>query len=72
MVEGLIYLHSHNIVHRDMTLANLLLTKNMSVVSLVWTLIKSTLGWGWDYYGLCVEANLFVASYLFRKLVISA
>ncbi|XP_046395457.1 serine/threonine-protein kinase PLK4 [Ischnura elegans] len=31
VVEGLLYLHSHNILHRDMTLANLLLTKDMQV-----------------------------------------
>lgn len=33
VVEGLIYLHSHKIIHRDITLANLLLTKDMKVVS---------------------------------------
>ena len=33
-VEGLLYLHSHGILHRDLTLANLLLTKNMDAVSL--------------------------------------
>ncbi|CAL8133307.1 unnamed protein product [Orchesella dallaii] len=31
VVEGLLYLHSHNIVHRDMTLANLLITKDMNI-----------------------------------------
>lgn len=31
VVEGLIYLHSHNILHRDMSLANLLLTKDMRI-----------------------------------------
>jgi len=31
VVEGLLYLHKHNIVHRDMTLTNLLLTKDMRV-----------------------------------------
>lgn len=31
IVEGLLYLHSHNILHRDMTLANLLLTKEMRI-----------------------------------------
>ena len=34
VVEGLLYLHSHNILHRDLTLANLLLTKTMDVVGL--------------------------------------
>lgn len=33
VVEGLKYLHSHNILHRDMSLANLLLTKDMNIVS---------------------------------------
>lgn len=33
VVEGVQYLHSHNILHRDMSLSNLLLTKNMQVVS---------------------------------------
>ncbi|XP_028397871.1 serine/threonine-protein kinase PLK4-like [Dendronephthya gigantea] len=31
VVNGLLYLHSHGILHRDLTLANLLLTKDMSV-----------------------------------------
>lgn len=31
VVEGLLYLHKYNIVHRDMTLTNLLLTKDMRV-----------------------------------------
>ncbi|XP_062514832.1 serine/threonine-protein kinase PLK4-like [Corticium candelabrum] len=31
IIDGLEYLHSHGIVHRDMTLSNLLLTKDMSV-----------------------------------------
>ena len=34
VVEGLLYLHSHGILHRDLTLANLLLTKDMDVVSI--------------------------------------
>ena len=32
-VQGLIYLHSHNILHRDLTLANLLLTNTLDAVS---------------------------------------
>ena len=35
IVRGLLYLHKHNILHRDLTLANLLLTKDMDVVSLL-------------------------------------
>ncbi|VDN97225.1 unnamed protein product [Rodentolepis nana] len=31
IVNGLLYLHSHKILHRDLTLANLLLTKDMKV-----------------------------------------
>ncbi|KAK9508910.1 hypothetical protein O3M35_006351 [Rhynocoris fuscipes] len=31
VVEGLLYLHSHNIIHRDLSLANLLLTKEMRI-----------------------------------------
>lgn len=31
IVEGIQYLHSHNILHRDMSLSNLLLTRNMQV-----------------------------------------
>ena len=32
-VEGLLYLHSHKILHRDLSLANLLLTNTMDAVS---------------------------------------
>lgn len=32
-VQGLLYLHSHNILHRDLTLANLLLTDTLNAVS---------------------------------------
>ncbi|CAG2248016.1 PLK4 [Mytilus edulis] len=31
IVSGMLYLHSHGILHRDLTLANLLLTKSMDV-----------------------------------------
>ncbi|KAK3755861.1 hypothetical protein QZH41_014320 [Actinostola sp. cb2023] len=31
LVQGVLYLHSHGIIHRDLTLGNLLLTKNMEV-----------------------------------------
>jgi polo-like kinase 4 len=33
IVDGMIYLHSHSILHRDLTLSNLLLTKEMNIVS---------------------------------------
>nr|VZH92790.1 unnamed protein product [Spirometra erinaceieuropaei] len=31
IISGLLYLHSHHILHRDLTLANILLTKDMKV-----------------------------------------
>ncbi|KAM7535971.1 hypothetical protein Aperf_G00000104475 [Anoplocephala perfoliata] len=31
IISGLLYLHSHKILHRDLTLANLLLTKDMKI-----------------------------------------
>lgn len=31
IIEGIQYLHSHNILHRDMSLSNLLFTKNMQI-----------------------------------------
>ena len=33
VVQGLLYLHKHGILHRDLTLANLLLNTDMDVVS---------------------------------------
>ena len=32
VVDGVLYLHSHGIIHRDLTLGNLLLTKDRDVV----------------------------------------
>ena len=34
VVKGVLYLHSHGIIHRDLTLGNILLTKEMDAVSL--------------------------------------
>lgn len=33
IVEGMLYLHTHGILHRDLTLSNLLLTRDMNTVS---------------------------------------
>ena len=35
ILEGMLYLHSYGILHRDLTLANLLLTRDMDVVSIL-------------------------------------
>ena len=43
IVQGLLYLHSHQILHRDLSLANLLLTKDMDAVSFVKRLMISFL-----------------------------
>ena len=32
VMDGMVYLHSHNILHRDLSLANLLLTREMKIV----------------------------------------
>lgn len=40
IVEGMLYLHSHGILHRDLTLANLLLTRNMNVVSVLFLVLS--------------------------------
>ena len=37
VVKGVLYLHTHGIIHRDLTLGNLLLTKDMDVVSILLT-----------------------------------
>ena len=32
LMDGMLYLHSNNILHRDLSLANLLLTRDMKIV----------------------------------------
>lgn len=34
VMDGMLYLHSQKILHRDLSLANLLLTKDMKIVSI--------------------------------------
>ncbi len=34
IIQGLSYIHSHNIIHRDLKLSNLLLTRDLQVVKL--------------------------------------
>ena len=36
LLDGMLYLHSHNILHRDLSLANLLITRDMKIV--IWNL----------------------------------
>lgn len=61
VVEGLLYLHSHGILHRDLTLANLLLTKEMDVVSLIhYTCFKihCTFQCVIEYYRIALSINI--------------
>jgi serine/threonine protein kinase len=46
VVDGLVYLHSHGILHRDIKLSNLLLTDTSDVVSeIIWKLKSITLSY---------------------------
>jgi serine/threonine protein kinase len=53
IVGGLLYLHSHGILHRDLTLSNLLLTSQMDVVSRCYQIILMFV------YVLCIVSNTF-------------
>ena len=35
IIDGLLYLHKYNLLHRDVTLPNLLLTKDMNIVNII-------------------------------------
>ncbi len=35
VVDGLVYLHNHGIIHRDIKLSNLLLTETLEIVSFI-------------------------------------
>lgn len=41
VVEGVQYLQKHQILHRDLTLSNLLLTRDMKTVSNIWWLLHN-------------------------------
>ena len=39
VVKGVLYLHSHGIIHRDLSLGNILLTREMDAVSICYYVI---------------------------------
>lgn len=54
LLEGMLYLHSHNILHRDLSLANLLLTKEMKIVR--------------NYFFFLPSGSIFKMCYVFKKI----
>lgn len=58
VVEGIRYLHSHNILHRDLSLSNLLLTRDMQVVSVLFHLYVQV-------YPICDVIGQFSYTYFF-------
>ncbi len=43
VVNGLVYLHNHGIIHRDIKLSNLLLTETLEVVSKIHSFVLNNL-----------------------------
>lgn len=67
VVEGMRYLHSHNILHRDISLSNLLITKDMNIVSILKQQFSYTVLSFNDYF---VNRLLNLAKIDFIKLIL--
>jgi polo-like kinase 4 len=57
VVQGLLYLHSHNILHRDLSLSNLLLTSTMDAKISDFGLATQLKGPGDKHYTMCGTPN---------------